>query len=60
VPDALIGDDAGPADEAKDRVSLLEQELGKIAAVLAGEAGDQRVGHTIPPYTLGPKSIASN
>ena len=31
----------GAADDAVDLVALLEQELGQVGAVLAGDAGDQ-------------------
>ena len=30
-----------PADDADDVVALLEQQLGEVGAVLAGDAGDQ-------------------
>jgi hypothetical protein len=32
----------GTADDAVDLVALLQQELGQVGAVLAGDAGDQR------------------
>ena len=33
------------ADDAVDLVALLEQQLGQVRAVLAGDAGDQRALH---------------
>jgi len=41
VVDAPGVERAAPADEAVDQVPLLEQQLREIAAVLAGDAGDQ-------------------
>ena len=35
----------GAADHAVDVVALLEQQLGEVGAVLAGDAGDQCAGH---------------
>jgi RNA polymerase sigma-70 factor, ECF subfamily len=40
VGDALEVDGAGPADHADDLVALVEQQLGQVGAVLAGDAGD--------------------
>ena len=40
--DALEGLGARAPHEAVDLVALLEQELGQVGAVLAGDAGDQR------------------
>ena len=37
----------GAADHAVDLVALLQQELGQVAAVLAGDAGDQCALHVI-------------
>src|SRR4051812_48461323 len=39
----------GAADHAVDLVPLLEQQLGEVGAVLAGDSGDQRalVGHQV-------------
>src|SRR5206468_1070592 len=45
VADALVDDQRGPPDQAVDPVALLQQELGQITAVLAGDAGDQRGRH---------------
>ena len=42
VLDPLDRVGAGPAGHPDDAVALLEQELGEIGAVLAGDAGDQR------------------
>ena len=39
--DALEVEGARPADHAADLVALVEQELGQVGAVLAGDAGDQ-------------------
>jgi hypothetical protein len=37
------------ADDAVDRVALLQQELRKIGPILAGDAGDEsRLSHRIP------------
>ena len=33
------------ADQAVDLVPLLEQQLGEVEAVLAGDSGDERAGH---------------
>jgi hypothetical protein len=43
VGDPLEVDGAGPAHHADDLVALLEQELGQVRAVLAGDAGDERM-----------------
>ena len=36
-----------PADNSVDRVALFQKKLGKIAAILAGDAGNQRCFHSI-------------
>ena len=41
VGDALEVERARPPDHAADLVALVEQELGQVGAVLAGDAGDQ-------------------
>jgi hypothetical protein len=41
VRDALEPRARRPADEAVDLVALVEEELGEVAAVLSGHAGDQ-------------------
>jgi len=41
VVDAPGVERAGAADEAVDLVSLLEEQLREVAAVLAGDSGDQ-------------------
>jgi hypothetical protein len=33
------------ADESVDVVALLEQELGEVETVLAGDSGDESAGH---------------
>jgi hypothetical protein len=38
------------SDDAVDLVTLLEQELGQVGAVLPGDAGDQRTLHESPPF----------
>ena len=43
VVDPLGVELARAADEAVDLVALLEEELGEVRAVLAGDAGDQRL-----------------
>src|SRR5438874_1030008 len=42
IRDALEVDRAGAADHADHLVALLQQKLGQVAAILAGNAGDQR------------------
>src|SRR5690606_41446927 len=42
VGDALEGDRRGPSDHADHLVTLVEEELGQVGAVLAGDAGDER------------------
>ena len=37
----------GPAHEAVDLVTLTEQELGEIRAVLARDAGDESLFHVV-------------
>ena len=44
---------AGAPDQAVDLVALRQQELGQVGAVLAGDAGDERVLH-------GRRSIAAS
>ena len=44
--DALAVIDGGAADDAVDVVALFQQELSQIAAVLAGDAGDECFFHT--------------
>ena len=39
----------GAADHAVHLVALLEQQLGQVGAVLAGDAGDQRARHLRSP-----------
>ena len=39
---------AGASDQAEYLVSLVEEELGKVGAVLARDPGDQRAGHQAP------------
>ena len=43
VVDAPGVEGAAPADEAVHLVALLEQQLGQVAAVLPGDAGDERL-----------------
>ena len=43
--DALEVLGARPAHHADDAIALLEQELGQVRAVLAGDAGDERGRH---------------
>src|SRR5579859_558353 len=50
MSDPHIIEDAAPADESEDLVSLLQQEFGEIAAVLPGDAGDQCAWHAL--YSL--------
>ena len=46
------GVEAGRApDDAVDLVALVEQQLGQVRAVLAGDAGDQRFLSTLPVGT---------
>src|SRR5205807_9226763 len=40
---------ASPADDAVDLVALGEQQLGEVAAVLAGDAGNQSPLHDLRP-----------
>ena len=39
---------AGAADDAVDFVAFLEQQIGEIAAVLPGDAGDECFLHAKP------------
>ena len=39
---------ARPADDAVDFVTLLQQQIGEIRTVLAGDAGDERFFHDQP------------
>ena len=39
-PIELLG--RGPPDHPVDLIAPIEQQLGKVGAVLAGDAGDQR------------------
>jgi hypothetical protein len=41
VVDAVSVEERGPALDAVHRVALVEQELGEVGAVLAGDAGDE-------------------
>ena len=48
VGDALEVDRRGAPDHADDLVALVEQELGQVGAVLAGDAGDEgSLGHDV-------------
>ncbi len=49
VVDAAGVEGGGAADDAVDLVALGEQQLRQVAAVLAGDAGDERLLHTRPP-----------
>jgi len=53
--DARTGDDARPPDDAVDFVAVAEEEFGKVGAILAGYACDQRSasGHVV---LSGPES----
>ena len=51
VRDALEVLGAGAPDHADDAVALLEQQLGEVRAVLAGDAGDQRPSACDPHFT---------
>ena len=53
VRDALEVLGAGAAHHADDLVALLEQQLGQIRAVLAGDAGDQRARCHASPLRSG-------
>ena len=48
--DALAVIDGGTADDAVDVVALFQQELSQIAAVLAGDAGDECFFHRLLPF----------
>ena len=50
--DALAVIDGGAADDAVDVVALFQQELSQIAAVLAGNAGDECFFHRLLPFHL--------
>ena len=50
--DALAVIDGGAADDAVDVVALFQQELSQIAAVLAGDAGDECFFHRLLPFHL--------
>ena len=50
--DALAVIDGGAADNAVDVVALFQQELCQIAAVLAGDAGDECFFHRLLPFHL--------
>src|SRR5207237_6209138 len=47
---------AGAADHAIDGVALIEQQLGQVAAVLAGDAGDEGGfrSHACPQDRIAP------
>ena len=48
------------ADHADHLVALVEQELGEVGAVLAGDAGDERaLGHGSGSTLTGPQSSAN-
>ena len=49
VVDALGVEGGGAADDAVDLVPLREQELDQVRSVLAGDAGDQCLGHALSP-----------
>ena len=38
------------ADHADDLVALVEQQLGEVRAVLAGDAGDERAFRAMRPF----------
>jgi hypothetical protein len=40
---------SGPLDDAVHLITLAEQELGEIRAVLSGDAGDERFFHFANP-----------
>ena len=48
--DPLGVERAGPANDAVNLMALAEQQLGEIAAVLPGDAGDQRLLHRIRSF----------
>ena len=45
VLDPLVAVVAGPAHHADHLVALGQQQLGEVGAVLAGDAGDERLRH---------------
>src|SRR5690242_12033296 len=45
MADALVGCGGAPAHDTDDLVVLLEQELGEIGSVLAGDSRDERGRH---------------
>ena len=50
--DPLAVIDRGTADDAVNVVAFFQQELGQIAAVLAGDAGDQCFFHSGTPFAV--------
>ena len=54
VVDPLRVELAGATDQPVDLVALLQEELGEVRAVLAGDAGDQRL-----PGPLGDHAAAA-
>ena len=57
VLDAPGGERARAADEPVDLVALVEQQLGEVRAVLAGDAGDGRASTTHQAHGAGGRSI---
>jgi hypothetical protein len=48
VTDPLPVDRAGPPDHAQHLVTLVQQQLGQVGAVLTGDTGDERsLGHDV-------------
>ena len=56
VVDPVGVEGRGAADDAVDLVALVEQQLGEVGAVLAGDAGDEGLGGPVavpePAYTV--------
>jgi hypothetical protein len=48
VVDAATVKTAGASDDPVDLVALVEQEFGRVGAVLACDAGDEGFFHSIP------------
>src|SRR6266446_4592270 len=54
VIDARSIEGARAADDSVDLVAFRKQQLGKVGAILSGDAGDERAFHVIGPLQIAP------
>jgi hypothetical protein len=52
VIDARSIEGARATDDSVDLVAFRKQQLGKVGAILSGDAGDKRAFHVIGPFQI--------